>query len=97
VHYAYFVFLYLFALFLFVVGFQLLAANRSWAVQYNLMKEKYSEQIQRLKEEVRITRKEKEEKARENEPKSKERSSSSLISSDIQNQINMLTHQVNKN
>ena len=72
--------------------FQLLAANRSWAVQYNLMKEKYSEQILRLKDEVHTMKKEKQEKNRESQETKEEKVT---ITSDVQNQINMLTHQVN--
>lgn len=71
---------------------ELLAANRSWAVQFDLMKERYKGQINSLKEEVKNLKKEKEEYKQERKNEREVKSTSSTPSN-VQDQLNLLTHQ----
>ena len=73
---------------------QLHAANRSWSVQYKLMKDQYMKQIDSLKEEIKVLKREKEEKDRR---KTEEKPCKNLLakpSDSSQNQLDLLTHQV---
>lgn len=75
-----------------VITQQLLAANRSWAVQFQLMKGGYEERIRRLEEKNKRLA---EKKLSSPETcKKREHRSSSVSQQSTSHQLDLLTHQV---